>query len=309
MLNIRLRQLKAYQAIMNAGSVTSAAEVLNLTQSSVSRLLANFETELGIQLFYRQGRRLVPSVEGRQFFRRIEGALAAIDGISTIADDVRLNQGERLRLCAIGPLIFGRFLPKGVRRFAEEFPETKFTIDTRRRIEIEDFVASRQADLGFTLFPVDSVSVDAEPITTVAAVAILPPAHPLANKSHLTPEDLKDEPVILPNQVVRLRQMADAALLNSGIRFSFFAETSTAVASCQLVAQGLGIGISDPFSVTGLGKGALSAVRWSPELKMTYGAVWPKGRKPSARSLRLLEILKEVGEDVKREVPAAVPNS
>ena len=90
-MNIRLRQLRAYQAIMSFGTVSAAADSLHLTQSSVSRLLAGLEQELGFSLFYRRGRRLVPSVEGRNFYQRIEGALASIEGITTIANDVRLN--------------------------------------------------------------------------------------------------------------------------------------------------------------------------------------------------------------------------
>ena len=307
MQNIRLRQLRAYQAIMNAGTVSDAAESLFLSQSSVSRLLASLELEIGFQLFDRRGRRLVPSVEGRRFYQRIEGTLAAIDDISTIAEDVRQSQGLRLRICAIGPLLFSRFLADALKRFSDRYPETMFTVEQRRRIEIEEWMSSRQADLGLTLLPVDSPSVSVEPIATVAAVAIVPPRHPLAGRDTLEPDDLFGQPVILPRQSVRLRQMADSALLSSGVRFGALSETSSALASCHMVAQGLGIGISDPFSVAGLPEDAVRVARWLPELKLTYGAIWLRSRPPSRQTLDLIGQLKAVADEITTKMPAASP--
>ncbi len=304
-MNIRLRQLRAYQAIMSFGTVSAAAASLHLTQSSVSRLLGGLEQELGFSLFYRRGRRLVPSVEGRNFYRRIEGALASIEGITTIANDVRLNQGERLRVCSIAPLINSQYLPRALSLFSDEFPELKFTVEMQVRMDIEEWVASRQADLGFTLLPADSGSVDFEPIVTAAAVAIVPPEHPYKNKTKLTPRDLQDQRVILPKQTVRLRRMLDATLLNHDLNIALFSESSDSQTSCHMVAHGLGIGICQPFSCTGLPKGALKVLRWSPEIKLTYAAIWPKDRKPSNNALRLIEIMKAVGQNIVDELPAA----
>ncbi|MGI9351941.1 MAG: LysR family transcriptional regulator [Rhizobiaceae bacterium] len=304
-MNIRLRQLRAYQATMSFGTVSAAADSLHLTQSSVSRLLAGLEHELGFSLFYRRGRRLVPSVEGRNFFQRIEGALASIEGITTIANDVRLNQGERLRVCAIAPLINSQYLPKALSLFSDEFPKLKFTIEMQVRMDIEEWVASRQADLGFTLLPAESGSVDFEPIVTAAAVAIVPPDHAYRNKSKITPKDLQEQRVILPKQTVRLRRMLDATLLNYGLDFALFSESSDSQTSCHMVAHGLGIGICQPFSCTGLPAGSLKVLRWSPEIKLTYAAIWPKDRKPSKNALRLIEIMQLVGQNIINELPAA----
>ncbi len=306
---VRIRQLRVFRAVMNTGSVTMAARILNVTQPAASRLLASLEEDLGFKLFYRTGGRLVPSVEGRSFYRQIAGILAGIDDIETIANDIRLNKTSRLRLVAIGPVMFGRLLSDGMRRFCEEFPGTKFSVDWQERMDIDEWVASRQADLGFTLFPVERQSLETEPITTVAAVAILPKSHALANRDVLTPADFQDEPLILPKRSTRLRQMADAAFLESGKNFEIFSETASAIVSCRLVARGLGVGISDPFSVSGYGGDDLHVTRWRPELKMTYGAIWPKDRKPTKTMRRLIETLGEVAAEIKAEFPAAHPDS
>ena len=292
---------------METGSVTAAADQLNLTQPAVSRLLATLELELGFRLFQRKGRSLVPSMDGRHFYRRIEGTLAGIEEISSIAEDIKAERRERLRIAAIGPLTFSRFLPEGLQRLSAEFPDSQYSVVWRDRMDIDEWVASRQSDLGFTLLPVDSGAVYSEPITTVAAVAIVPAQHPLADRESLAPRDFVNSQLILPRRNIRLRQLVDPAFLESGLTFSIGIETSTAVTSCHLVGNGLGVSISDPFSATGISQDKLTAIRWSPEVRLTYGVIWPKDRPLSERAQRLVGILGHVAEDFKRDMPASQP--
>ena len=56
--------LSAFEAVCRTGSTLGAARDLNLTQGAVSRLIQNLETQLGVTLFLRERRRLVPSSNG-----------------------------------------------------------------------------------------------------------------------------------------------------------------------------------------------------------------------------------------------------
>ena len=118
--------------------------------------------------------------------------------------------------------------------FVSNASETRVTVEKRLRIEIEKWVAGRQADLGLTLFPVESTAVEAQPITTFASVAILPASHRLATGRTLSPKELDGEPIILPKQSARLRQLADPAFLQTDVRIPPFFETSGAIASCHI---------------------------------------------------------------------------
>ena len=304
---IQLRHLLAYRAIMASGSITAATKLVNLSQPAISRLLARLEDEIGFKLFYRRGRRLVPTVEGISFFRRIEGTLSGIDEIPSIAGDIRLNKQGRLRICGIGPLVFGSFLPSAIARYLDAFPGTKLTVDMRRREDIDEWVASRQTDLGFTLMPVESRAVSSRPIATVATVAALPSGHRLAGRSELTVSDFEGETIILPKQSVRLRQMLDAEFLSHRGGMAVDIETSTALASCQLISQGIGVGLCDPFSISAVRRERVSVARWRPELRLTYCAIWPKDREPSAQALQFLEVIDHASKTFLAEFPEARP--
>src|SRR6516165_12292643 len=65
---VNLKRLQAFRAVFEAAAVTRAAERLHTTQPAVSRLIGDLEAELGLALFVRQRRRLVPTAEGRAFY-------------------------------------------------------------------------------------------------------------------------------------------------------------------------------------------------------------------------------------------------
>lgn len=294
---------------MTTGSITAATGIVNLSQPAVSRLLAVLEEELGFKLFYRRGRRLVPTIEGQSFFRRTEGTLSGIDDIPSIANDVRTNRYGRLRICGIGPLVFGSYLPRAVEHFRSSFPDAQITLDMRRREDIDEWVASRQADVGFTLLPVESRSVSWRRIITVRAVAIFPKRHRFDGRESVDAVELRDEVTVLPKQNVRLRQYSDAVLFGGQDGVHVDIETSTAVSSCHLVASNVGVGISDPFSVSGLGRERLAVARLEPELKLSYCAIWPTDREPSKQTQDFLTSVSIIKDSFFEDYPEARPTS
>ena len=75
---MNLRQLEAFRATIRAGSVTEAANMMHISQPSVSRLIAELERATGFALFARVGRGLTPTVEGQQFYKGVEGMFVGV---------------------------------------------------------------------------------------------------------------------------------------------------------------------------------------------------------------------------------------
>ncbi len=300
MKNIKFRQLKAYQAIVSTGSATAAAKSLSLTQPAVSRALATLEADLGFQLFERRGRHLVHSEKGRQFFRTIEPILNGLDALPGIVEDIKLERGNLLRISAIGPLLFSELVPVALKQFQTFFPDLRLEVSWVDRLDIEDWIVNQNSEIGLTLMPVDHPLLEAREFASVSAVALLPSNHPLAAKSEIGPLDLRNERLVIPARKTRLRQLADKCMLEAKHPLPIMIETSTAIASCHLVAAGLGIGISDPFSATGIRQGSFVVRSWKPTIKMAYAAVWLKSRPLSERTSRLVEILHRVARQMKK---------
>ena len=277
-MSIRLRQLRAFKAIVDHGSVTEAADALGLTQSSLSKSLAAFEAYLGFPLFHRIGRRLRLSAQGQEFLAQTANAIELLDGLEAAAASIRDNRAAHYRVAAIGPLLMSSFLPRALAHFSELRPGVDLAIETKLRIEMEDWVAGGHSDVGLTIFPVQSGRFGSRELARVTAVTVVPAGHRLAQRSALSPRDISGERIIMPRLAARVRNMVESGFLQAGYTLSPRLETTTAVAAAHLVAEGNGIAVLDPITVTGLSQDKIAVIPWEPKIELTYGMIWPEHR-------------------------------
>lgn len=297
-MNIKLRQLQAFKAIVDTGSVSEASVVLGLTQSSVSKLLAGFETELGFALFERVGRRLRLSQKGQMFLAKAGNAVELLEDIRTVAQDIRDNLGRRLRVSAIGPLAFGSVMPEAITRFAESYSEFTYSIEMKLRIEIEDWVLSGHSDIGLTLLPVTREQIRKRVFANTHAVAIVPAGHPLSERMAVSPADLERADIILPKSSVRLRVLVEADFVKAGVPLRLRYETSNAISTVHLVAQGLGVAVVDPFSLTAVPRSSITVIRWEPDTELSYGMIWPSFRELVPHEEKFFEDTQAVAKEL-----------
>ena len=91
---MELNQIKYFQTIAEEGSFTKAAQKLYLSQPALSKSMARLESELGVELFKRQGMRLELNSVGRLFISQMETAMRQIaDGVQCVRDQAGLEQG------------------------------------------------------------------------------------------------------------------------------------------------------------------------------------------------------------------------
>ena len=297
-MNIRLRQLRAFKAIVEHGTVSDAAVALGLTQSTVSKTLAGFERELGFLLFDRHGRRLSLSEQGRIFLRQTGDVIELLQGINTAATDIRDNKAARFRVTAIGPLSMSSFLPIVLARHALEYPSFRYAVVTKTRAEIDDWIAGQHSDVGLTLLPVQRRQLSARAFARVRAVAIVPVGHELARRRHLAPSDMQNHDLIMPRSSVRLRNLVEASFIQAGVELRLRFETSNAVSTANLVAEGNGVAIVDPFTLTGIPGRKIRALRWEPATVLNYGLIWLGNRPLGIHERRLLELAAEVSQEM-----------
>jgi DNA-binding transcriptional LysR family regulator len=277
---VNLKRLQAFRAVFEAASVTRAAERLHTTQPAVSRLIADLEAELGLALFVRQRRRLVPTAEGRAFYRDAETALAAVDQIVDIARDIRVLRGAHLRVVAPMLTAFG-ILPAAVGAFRRAHPDTRVSLEIKDIRDIADWVANGPFDIGVTALPFEDPRVQSEPLVTVRAALVLPRRHPLAAKRVVHAMDLRGETMILPSGNPPRAQTCEP-LEAAGLKIESTIDSSSALSVCQLVAQGLGLGVVDPFTfklASGLG---IVARPLRPAIEFPFGLFFPRHRPRSA---------------------------
>ncbi len=270
-----LRQLRAFRKIMSTGGMTAAAEALNLTQPALSKQIASLEDTLKLRLFNRRkGGPMMPTQEGLAFFKSIEGTLYGLDAIPGIAEDLARAVRSELKVVATPPLINSRVFLATLADFRAQVPEAKVSLAARPRIDLEDWVISRQADISLGLLPSRHPDVTDVALLSTYAVAVLPNDHPLADRSSITQDDLTDIHLILPDRQP-LREQIDAAL--PGLRCDI--ETSSSIASVGLAVSQRALAICDPLSPTMFPPDYARVLPFEPRIPLIYGAIFPRNSK------------------------------
>ena len=94
---MRLRHIEVFHAVYSSGSVTRAAEILNVSQPSVSKVLAHAEQQLGFQLFERVRGKLIPTHEAEQLFQLVLQVNDSVDRLRQAAAQLRVSDRGALR--------------------------------------------------------------------------------------------------------------------------------------------------------------------------------------------------------------------
>jgi len=186
---MNMRQLEAFRATIRSGSITGAAQVMHVSQPSVSRLIADLEHSVGFPLFVRSGRGLVPTAEARRFYAGVEDMFQGIDHLQELARAIRISQGGTLSIGAIQS-VSSIELPMAVARFQRDHPDIRFVIQTRNTPGLVEAVMLRQFDLGIVGREPAYDGVEVLFQIAVPYACLMPEDHPLAGE--YGPVDLEE---------------------------------------------------------------------------------------------------------------------
>lgn len=291
MPEITLRQLRAFQAVMTNGSINAAAERLHLTQPAVSKQLTGLEEALKISLFHRgSGRSVTPTSEGLAFYKAIEPTLENLGNLSTIASEVARRTRPRLRFGAPTPMLNSPPIIQALHRCKQDNPGVVLSLEQRTRLELEDWMVSRQIDLAFGLLPVENPLITAVPLIMTEAVAAVSPDHRLATRQEICHDDLIGEPLILPSRQL-LRNRIDVGLWD--LQGQVVMEPTSSLSCPAMAASGLGVAVCDPFSVSIFSRKNVITLRLRPRIPLEYGVLHQKESTPDDVIQALIELIRD----------------
>src|SRR5690554_5360373 len=108
---ITFNQIEVFKAVMDTGTATRAAAVLNTTQPSISRRIAELQHATGLKLFDLHNGRLRPTVEGRALYRAVLQHFAGLQKIESLVATMREAGTRSLRIGSTPTIAVG-ILPK-----------------------------------------------------------------------------------------------------------------------------------------------------------------------------------------------------
>jgi len=241
---MNLRHLEVFRAIMRMGSLTAAAESLNVSQPAVSKVLRHFEAQIGYRLFERVGGRLAPTAEAHLLFRDADRIFREVEVLRDFSNRIRDKQIGLLRIAASAPPTFA-LLPHAMERFRKRNPGTRLVVHTLPAEQIGERIVIGDIDLGLTMAPITEPHVRSTVIGTTEIVAVMRADWPLAVRETVTPHDLSGETIISYGAQPFAGRLLDRVFNEAGIERVAHMEITLSITAAPLVARGLGVAIVD----------------------------------------------------------------
>ncbi|AXA70464.1 LysR family transcriptional regulator [Achromobacter insolitus] len=290
---MNLRQIEAFLAVVDLGTVTRAAESMYVTQSAVSRLLARLEREVGFQLFDRRQGVMVPTVEARALHVEAMRSYIGLKDIQLAAQRIAQIGSGTLKICVMNSLQQGA-LPKLVTAFMREHPGITVMFDVQRHYDVVYAVSRGSAEIGFATLPVDHPDIESLPIARTPAVCLLPAGHPLAELETIGPMDLQGVDFInvprkrFNDRITRVHDRITRILDAHGVRPRMRIEAGTMLAAMALVEAGAGAFVVDAFTLGAVRDANVVIRPFHPEVIVEVGALYSSSQPLSILASKFL---------------------
>jgi len=244
---VRLRQIEVFHAVYSSGSMTNAAAMLNVSQPSVSKVLAHAEQQLGYRLFDRVKGKLVPTPEAHQLIQHVKVVYEDIDRLRHVATNIRDNRAGRIRVA--GTPAFGlEVLPRAAALYQQSNPGVVFEIETLNLDELNDALLESHIDIGLCLNPKPNPGIREQRLAGGRFVVLAPDDGTFDDRQEMTISDLAEYPFIaLHSRGPLERALSDYISTNKTV-LNIVAWTDPWHVAKSLVACGRGLTITDDIT-------------------------------------------------------------
>ncbi|MBI3904340.1 MAG: LysR family transcriptional regulator [Pseudomonas fluorescens] len=144
-MNVSLRHIEVFRAIMQAGSVTGAARLLLTSQPTLSRELARFESLSGLRLFDREGGKLVPTAQAVMLLEEVERSYIGLERINSVAQSIRRFEHGQLSITCL-PLFSQTLLPNVCKQFHQQHSGIGLSITAQESPLLEESLSAQRHD-------------------------------------------------------------------------------------------------------------------------------------------------------------------
>lgn len=274
---MEIRVLRYFLTVVREESITKAAEVLHITQPTLSRQLSQLEEEVGVTLFTRGARKITLTNEGILLRRRAEEILQLVDKTEKeLAEQDEQVEGKISIGC--GEIASVQLLPKLFQSFREKYPQVSFDIFTATADLVKEQMEKGLLDMGLLLEPIDVEKYEYIRLKKKDQwVVLMRPEDPLAQKESITPQDLRSLPLILPRRTRVQSELANwfgDSFDQLHVAFTSNLSTNGAVMVSSGLANSLVIEGSIPF----LDQSKITSRPLSPPLTATSILAWRRGQ-------------------------------
>lgn len=237
---MNLRHLRTFVAIVDAGGVARAAARLNMTQPTASRQIEALETELGVLLFDRVGRRVQLTSEGEDLLARGRRLLADAASFGERARALKAGQTGLLRIGAT-PQSIESVLVDFLAHYRPRHPGVEIHLVEEGGIRLPGRL--ERGDVHLLIVQECDEPFHSRLLYPIYMMAVMPQDHRLSRRALLDIKELSDEPLLLLGRSFASREWFYAACLVAHIRPRVFLESAAPQTVIALAAGGYGIAV------------------------------------------------------------------
>ena len=240
------RDLQAFVAVVESGSMVRASEKLFLTQPGLTRRVQNLEAMLGVELLDRQSKPLKPTAAGNEVYGLARTVLRAVDDLMSVASPDSEPTGE-LRI-GVPPFLSELALEQPIDRLRSAFPKLTLRVTAGWSPGLLQGVERATADAAVVLLPEAVPLPEALTATLLAykpTVVVAPRSFGLTDEP-TTLAALARYPWVLNQDGCGMRSALSRAMSAAGLPFNVAVEAFGSELQLSLVARGLGVGLAAP---------------------------------------------------------------
>ena len=290
---MELRGLRAFVEVARSGGFTVAAQRLSLTQSTVSKLVARLEDELGQPLLQRHRRQAELTDAGRVVLQYAEKMLSsAADIEQALADLGGLQQGElRIGIPPLGPRLF---VPQ-IGEFKRRYPNIELKLYEDGSHAISQALSNGQLELGGLLAPLDETRFEHRMLID-DRLALLAPAKSYWAKrvkagKEVKLEELAEEPFILFPPAYALNERIAEACHRFGFAPQVVGRSGQIGFILEMVRHGIGIALLPSSALSQVDAREFCVAALTPLIPWRIDLAWARGSFLSAAARGWLAML------------------
>lgn len=281
----------AFRAIMLTGTVKGAAEIINKSQSTVSRLLDGLEYDLNLKLFTRRKGLITPTPEAYMLLEQVEKVYSSLESLKAFSRNLANGDSGIVTIGSM-PALGTQFIPTSLKAIKECDTTSRYIVNVAMSPQVEEWAAFQKIDFGFAEYPFSRTGFRSEVFSEAPYMAAVPIEHPLSRKQFLQPNDLTDIPFISWTNYLSASTFFEQILINSGVEIEPAYQTSLSITAFEMVKLGLGAALIDPFTASvNKDHSSVKIMPFYPKIPFKVALLIPDTRPQSAASRLAIKII------------------
>jgi DNA-binding transcriptional LysR family regulator len=285
---LNFRQIEAFRAVMLTGTTIAAADMLNTTQPSISRSIAQMQAVAKLKLFELDRGRLRPTPEAVMLFEAVQRNFLGLEAVEETVSLLRRAGVGRLRV-ACTPALGMSVMPAVMAKFKTRQPDVHITLRTISSYDVREGLLNGLYDLGITTnaLQLEGAQLQSKVVDQVAAVCVMSRSHPLAGNTLITPRHFQSETLLTLDRADELSDEWRRALAQAKVTPASVIETTYSATICRLAEAGAGIGVVNPY-IASVFSNVLRVVPLKPAIGVKVFVAYPRHVSMSALASALI---------------------